>query len=63
MRLKNVPFPTPENYAFKFINLLAGIGGFRLAMQNVGGKCVFTSEWETSAQKTYRENFGIYFLA
>ncbi|WP_208542496.1 DNA cytosine methyltransferase [Flavobacterium psychrophilum] len=58
-----MPFPTPENYAFKFIDLLAGIGGFRLAMQNVGGKCVFTSEWETLAQKTYRENFGIYFLA
>ncbi|WP_256948414.1 DNA cytosine methyltransferase [Flavobacterium psychrophilum] len=45
------------------MDLLAGIGGFRLAMQNVGGKRVFTSEWETSAQKTYRENFGIYFLA
>lgn len=56
--VENVPFPTPQNYSFKFIDLFAGIGGFRLAMQNVGGKCVFTSEWETSAQKTYRENFG-----
>ncbi len=56
--VENVPFPTPENYSFKFIDLFAGIGGFRLAMQNVGGKCVFTSEWELSAQKTYRENFG-----
>ena len=56
--VENVPFPTPENYTFKFIDLFAGIGGFRLAMQNVGGKCVFTSEWETSAQKTYRTNFG-----
>ena len=56
--VENVPFPTPNNYTFKFIDLFAGIGGFRLAMQNVGGKCVFTSEWETSAQKTYRENFG-----
>ena len=56
--VENVPFPTPENYTFKFIDLFAGIGGFRLAMQNVGGKCVFTSEWETAAQKTYRENFG-----
>ncbi|EPE9898941.1 DNA cytosine methyltransferase [Flavobacterium psychrophilum] len=45
------------------MDLLAGIGGFRLAMQNVDGKRVFTSEWETLAQKTYRENFGIYFLA
>lgn len=56
--VENVPFPTPHDYSFKFIDLFAGIGGFRLAMQNVGGKCVFTSEWETSAQKTYRENFG-----
>tara|TARA_R110001599_G_scaffold57341_1_gene157653 strand:+ start:3211 stop:4434 length:1224 start_codon:yes stop_codon:yes gene_type:complete len=56
--VENVPFPTPENYTFKFIDLFAGIGGFRLAMQNVGGKCVFTSEWEPSAKKTYRQNFG-----
>lgn len=56
--VENVPFPTPNNYTFKFIDLFAGIGGFRLAMQNVGGKCLFTSEWEASAQKTYRENFG-----
>ncbi len=56
--VENVPFKTPENYSFKFIDLFAGIGGFRLAMQNVGGKCVFTSEWEPSAQKTYRQNFG-----
>jgi DNA (cytosine-5)-methyltransferase 1 len=56
--VENVPFPTPKNYSFKFIDLFAGIGGFRLAMQNVGGKCVFTSEWESSAQKTYQKNFG-----
>lgn len=56
--VENVPFPTPENYKFKFIDLFAGIGGFRLAMQNLGGKCVFTSEWDKEAQKTYRANFG-----
>jgi len=56
--VENVPFPTPENSSFKFIDLFAGIGGFRLALQNVGGKCVFTSEWNKEAQKTYRENFG-----
>jgi len=56
--VENVAFPTPEKYTFKFIDLFAGIGGFRLAMQNIGGKCVFTSEWENSAQKTYRNNFG-----
>ncbi|KAF2515447.1 DNA cytosine methyltransferase [Flavobacterium salilacus subsp. salilacus] len=56
--VENVPFPTPENYTFKFIDLFAGIGGFRLALQNLGGKCVFTSEWDINAQKTYRANFG-----
>ncbi|MCX6181437.1 MAG: DNA cytosine methyltransferase [Bacteroidetes bacterium] len=56
--VENVPFPTPDNYSFKFIDLFAGIGGFRLAMQNLGGKCVFTSEWDKEAQKTYRANFG-----
>ncbi len=56
--VENVPFPTPENYTFKFIDLFAGIGGFRLALQNVGGKCVFTSEWNIDAKKTYKENFG-----
>lgn len=56
--VENVPFATPKNYTFKFIDLFAGIGGFRLALQNVGGKCVYTSEWENSAKKTYRENFG-----
>ena len=56
--VENVPFPTPENYTFKFIDLFAGIGGFRIAMQNLGGKCIFTSEWDINAQKTYRNNFG-----
>lgn len=56
--VENVPFPTPENYTFKFIDLFAGIGGFRLALQNVGGKCVYTSEWDASAKNTYRNNFG-----
>jgi len=55
--VNNVPFPTPKDYQFKFIDLFAGIGGFRLAMQNLGGKCVFTSEWDKEAQKTYRANF------
>ena len=54
----DVPFPTPKNYTFKFIDLFAGIGGFRMAMQNLGGKCVFTSEWDENAKKTYRANYG-----
>jgi DNA (cytosine-5)-methyltransferase 1 len=56
--VENVPFPTPKNYTFKFIDLFAGIGGFRLALQNSGGKCIFTSEWDEYAKKTYRANFG-----
>lgn len=56
--VNDVPFPTPKDYSFKFIDLFAGIGGFRIAMQNLGGKCVFTSEWDKEAQRTYRANFG-----
>jgi DNA (cytosine-5)-methyltransferase 1 len=56
--VNDVPFPTPKDYKFKFIDLFAGVGGFRLAMQNLGGKCVFTSEWDKEAQRTYRANFG-----
>jgi DNA (cytosine-5)-methyltransferase 1 len=54
----SIPFPPIENPKFKFIDLFAGIGGFRLALQNLGGKCVFTSEWDKEAKKTYRANFG-----
>ncbi|TAE17413.1 MAG: DNA cytosine methyltransferase [Bacteroidetes bacterium] len=43
---------------FTFIDLFAGVGGFRLALQSLGGKCVFTSEIDTFAQKTYQANFG-----
>jgi DNA (cytosine-5)-methyltransferase 1 len=56
--VNDVPFPTPKYSTFKFIDLFAGIGGFRIAMQNLGGTCVFTSEWDKEAQKTYRANFG-----
>ncbi len=54
----NVPFPEPKNPKFKFIDLFAGIGGFRLAFQNLGGKCVFTSEWDKYSKITYETNFG-----
>ena len=53
-----VPFPDPESPCFTFIDLFAGMGGFRLAMQAQGGKCVFSSEWNAFAQKTYLANFG-----
>ena len=54
----NVPFPAPKEPKFTFIDLFAGMGGFRLAMQAQGGKCVFSSEWNKYAQKTYLANFG-----
>lgn len=54
----DVPFPAPEHPTFTFIDLFAGMGGFRLAMQAQGGKCVFSSEWNTFSQKTYFANFG-----
>ncbi|MGP2517593.1 DNA (cytosine-5-)-methyltransferase [Yersinia sp. 2545 StPb PI] len=43
---------------FTFIDLFAGIGGIRMAYQNIGGKCVFSSEWDKFAQKTYAANYG-----
>lgn len=54
----DVPFPPPVNPRFEFIDLFAGIGGFRLAFQNLGGHCVFSSEWNNYAKKTYEANFG-----
>ncbi len=42
---------------FTFIDLFAGIGGMRLGFEAVGGKCVFTSEWDAYSNKTYRANF------
>lgn len=43
---------------FTFIDLFAGIGGTRLAFENAGGKCVFSSEWDKYSQRTYEANFG-----
>lgn len=43
---------------FKFIDLFAGIGGIRLGFESAGGQCVFSSEWDADACKTYFENFG-----
>ena len=53
-----VPFPPPKSPKFKFIDLFAGIGGFRIAMQELGGSCVFSSEWDSYAKKTYEANFA-----
>lgn len=49
---------TPCDDQFTFIDLFAGVGGIRMGFQQQGGKCVFTSEWNTWSQKTYAANFG-----
>ncbi len=54
----DVLFPKPANPKFTFIDLFAGIGGFRLAMQRLQGECLFSSEWDAMAQRTYYANFG-----
>lgn len=54
----NIPFPGPKNPLFTFIDLFAGIGGFRIAMQNLGGKCVYSSEFDAKAQESYLANYG-----
>lgn len=56
--LFSAPFLPTKNPKFTFIDLFAGIGGFRMSMQNLGGKCVFSSEWDLQAQKTYLLNYG-----
>lgn len=48
----------PENAEFTFIDLFAGIGGMRLAYENAGGHCVYSSEWNKYSQQTYFANFG-----
>jgi DNA (cytosine-5)-methyltransferase 1 len=50
--------PQPAGPRFRFIDLFAGIGGTRLAFQQAGGQCVFSSEWDKYAQRTYVANFG-----
>jgi DNA (cytosine-5)-methyltransferase 1 len=47
-----------DTYKFTFIDLFAGIGGFHQAMHDLGGKCVFASEIDVHARKTYQHNFS-----
>lgn len=49
--------PPERSARFRFIDLFAGIGGLRVGFENIGGKCVFTSEWDKYAAETYRKNF------
>lgn len=57
--LDNAPLRHIQNDRFTFIDLFAGIGGFRSALQNVGGRCVFASEFDKAAQHAYAYNYGV----
>ena len=46
------------SFPFAFIDLFAGIGGFRIGLEKIGGTCVFTSEWDKFSQQTYEKWFG-----
>lgn len=48
----------PEQPAFEFIDLFAGIGGLRIGLESIGGECVFSSEWDKFAQQTYEAWHG-----
>lgn len=50
--------PVPAYLPFQFVDLFAGIGGFRIALEKVGGRCIFSSEWDKYSQKTYHAWFG-----
>ncbi len=47
-----------DGVPFTFVDMFAGVGGFRVGLERVGGRCVFTSEWDKHAQKTYLAWFG-----
>lgn len=54
--IRSLKSPVPGS--FRVIDLFAGIGGMRLGFEAVGGRCVFTCEWNEKARETYRANFG-----
>jgi len=55
---KNITETANNNKTFTFIDLFAGIGGFHIGLHNVGGECVFASEWDIEARNTYTKNFN-----
>lgn len=56
---RTVPFPAPLHPQFTFIDLFAGIGGIRIPYDELGGDCLFSSEWDEKACETYFANFGV----
>ncbi|PHM44458.1 DNA cytosine methyltransferase [Xenorhabdus szentirmaii] len=61
VQMLNSLLPSPPehhpNYTFRFIDLFAGIGGIRKGFEDIGGQCVFTSEWNKDAVRTYKANW------
>lgn len=51
------PAKAQDASSFRFVDLFAGIGGLRLGAEAIGGRCVFTSEWDPGARRTYALNF------
>lgn len=58
MARKGRDVPANESGRFRFIDLFAGIGGLRRGFEDLGGRCVFTSEWDKYSQQTYLANFA-----
>jgi DNA (cytosine-5)-methyltransferase 1 len=52
----NIEKKSLSNYTF--IDLFAGLGGFRIALESLGARCVYSSEWDVPVQKVYADNFG-----
>lgn len=57
-RIKSIKKLLVREPVFTFVDLFAGIGGFRLALEQTGGRCVFSCEWDSFSQETYLANFG-----
>lgn len=55
----DIPYPAPSHPQFTFVDLFAGIGGIRIPYDELGGDCVFSSEWDEKACQTYLANFGV----
>ncbi len=57
MANSQIPKIAPATTSFRFIDLFAGIGGIRRPFEEIGGKCVFTAEWDRYSRQTYAANF------
>jgi DNA (cytosine-5)-methyltransferase 1 len=57
---RDIPFSRKKDHLFTFIDLFSGIGGFRMGLQNIGGRCVFSCDINQHSKKVYERNFGEY---